>query len=92
MSSVEIEFDPAKDAKNIGECGIPLALGADVLANPVVEFVDGRRDYGERRMVAVGEIDGRLYVCVYTVRGMARRIVSLRKANPKEVRKWRGSS
>jgi uncharacterized DUF497 family protein len=88
---VEIEFDPAKDAKNRRERGLPLALGAVVLANLVVEFEDDRRDYGERRMIAVGTIAGRLHVCVYTMRGTMRRILSLRKANPKEVRKWQGS-
>lgn len=88
---MEIEFDPAKDAKNRRERGLPLALGAVVLANLVVEFEDDRRDYGERRMIAVGTIAGRLHVCVYTMRGTMRRILSLRKANPKEVRKWQGS-
>jgi len=85
---VEIEFDPAKDDRNRCERGLPLVLGAVLLANLVVEFEDDRRDYGERRMIAYGTIAGRLHVCVYTVRGETRRIISLRRANQKELRRW----
>ena len=91
IAAVEIEFDPAKDAKNRRERGLPLALGAVVLATLVAEFEDTRREYGERRMVAVGTTADRLHVCVYTMRGTAHRIISLRKAKPAEVRKWRPS-
>ena len=85
---MEIEFDPAKDARNRRERGLPLALGAVMLANIVVEFEDDRQDYGERRMIAFGLIAGRLHVCVYTLRGETCRIISLRRANSKEQRRW----
>jgi uncharacterized DUF497 family protein len=85
---VKIAFDPAKDERNRSERGLPLALGAVVLANLVIEFEDDRKDYAERRMIAYGTIAGRLHVCVYTVRGETRRIISLRKANHKERRRW----
>ncbi len=91
MIAMGIEFDLAKDARNRRERGLPLALGAVVLANLVVEFEDDRRDYGERRMIAVGTVVGRLHVCAYTMRGTTYRIISLRKANAKEVRKWQPS-
>ena len=45
----------------------------------------GGRDYGEDRYRLLGEIDGRAYVVVYTVRGSAVRIISARKTNAKEV-------
>jgi uncharacterized DUF497 family protein len=54
----------------------------------VGEIDDTRRDYGERRMIAFGMIGDRLRVCVYTQRGEVYRIISLRKANRKEVRRW----
>ena len=88
---MEIDFDAEKDADNRRHRGLPLALGAVVLANLVVEFEDTRRDYGERRVIAVGTIAGRLHVCVYTMRGEICRIISLRKANTKEGRKWQPS-
>ncbi len=46
---------------------------------------DMRRDYGEDRYRLIGVIDGRVHVVVYTVRVSAVRIISARKANPKEV-------
>ena len=46
---------------------------------------DRRRDYGEDRYRLLGTVDGRAYVVVYTTRGSAIRIISARKANPKEV-------
>ena len=46
---------------------------------------DRRRDYGEDRYRLLGAVDGRTYVVVYTARGSAIRIISARKANPKEI-------
>ena len=83
-----IEFNPAKDARNRRERGLPLALGAVVLANLVGDVEDTRRDYGERRMIAFGLIGPRLHVCVYTMRGENYLIISLRVAKQQEVQKW----
>ena len=81
---VDFEFDPAKDAKNIKERGISLAL-APMLFDSLLDVVeDDRRDYGEKRFVAYGEIAGRLFVCVFTDREKVRRVISLRKANSRE--------
>ena len=51
---------------------------------PVVEQIDGRRDYGERRMQAVGTAAGKTLLCIYTDRDQVRRIISLRYANRRE--------
>jgi uncharacterized DUF497 family protein len=72
-----------KDARNRRERGLPLVLGAVVLANLVVEYED------DQRMIAYGVIAGRIHVCVYTVRDETWRIISLRKANQREQRRWR---
>jgi uncharacterized DUF497 family protein len=79
-----IEFDPAKDAKNVADRGISLARAAELFQGVYVAAEDDRRDYGETRMIAFGRIDGRLHVCIYTDRGDVRRIISLRKANGRE--------
>jgi len=50
-----------------------------------VIFEDIRRDYSEARFVAYGYIHARLMVVVYTMRGDTVRIISLRKANKREV-------
>jgi uncharacterized DUF497 family protein len=88
---MKIEFDTAKDAANIARRGLPLALAAILLKARIVIEIDKRRDYGETRMIAIGEIDGRPHVCVYTMRGSVHRIISLRKANRREIDAYRKS-
>lgn len=88
---MEIEFDAAKDAANIAERGIPFAFAAILLSAPHELEVDDRREYGEVRMIATGEIAGRVHVCVYTMRGDAFRIISLRRANRRESDAYRES-
>jgi uncharacterized DUF497 family protein len=85
---VEIEFDDGKDAVNRAKHGVSLALGALILANPVGEVIDDRRDYGEQRMNAFGLVQGRLFACTYTMRNDTRRIISVRRASRQEQRTW----
>jgi uncharacterized DUF497 family protein len=88
---MDIEFDPAKDQANIAKHGLPLVVGEAVLRNLVGEVVDVRHQ-AEERMIAFGMVAGRLLVCVYTVRGNAARIISVRMASRKERQQWLGSS
>jgi uncharacterized protein len=81
---LQIEFDPDKDARNIALRGVSLTESAVLLQGFVVGWEDRRRDYGERRMIAIGEIGGREFVCVYTLRSETYRVISLRPANRKE--------
>ena len=79
-----MEIDPAKDAMNIARRGISLAEAEVLLNGFTVAFEDLRRDYGETRIIAVGEIHGVEFVCVYTLRRDKARVISLRRANRKE--------
>ena len=79
-----IEFDPQKDARNIATHGISLAEAEALLSGFVVAKIDDRFDYGEVRVIATGEITGRVFVCVYTRRGDAYRPISLRPAKRRE--------
>jgi uncharacterized protein len=79
-----IEFDPAKDAVNIANHGISLEAAEELLAGFIVEVEDKRIAYGETRIIAFGEINNRVFVCVYTMRGENYRPISLRPANRKE--------
>lgn len=49
---------------------------------------DNRTDYGELRYITVGWLDARLVVLVWTPRRRARRVISMRKANGREIRKF----
>ncbi len=81
-------FDIAKDAANQAKHGISLALAEVLFAGPHVSVSDDRFNYGEMREVAFGLINGRLFVCVYVDRGAQRRVISLRKANRREVKRY----
>ncbi len=85
---MEITFDPAKRDKAIAERGLDFAEAPQVFSGPIFEFEDDRNDYGEQRMVCVGRLSGRLVVIVYVQRGDARHIISMRKANDREDRKY----
>jgi uncharacterized protein len=86
--SMEISFDPAKDAANIQERGIPLAFGAVLLARAVGELEDTRRDYGEVRQRAFAEVEGKWFQCVYTLRGDVRHIITVHRIDEKRVKRW----
>jgi len=52
------------------------------------EIEDDRRDYGETRFNAFGMVNGRMFVCTYTMRGDTYRLISVRKASRQEQRIW----
>jgi uncharacterized protein len=85
---MDIEFDAGKDEVNRLKHGAPLALGAEVLRNRVGQILDDRRDYGEARFNAFGLVNGRLFVCTYTMRDQTYRLISVRKASKQEQRIW----
>ena len=83
---MDFSFDPAKNARNIAVHGISLARAADFDWHAAVNLEDTRHDYGERRFKALGHIESRLYVLIYTPREGRAHVISLRKANKREVR------
>ena len=74
--------------ENRAKHGVPLAIGLHVLDAMMGEVEDTRHDYGETRMQAFGMVEGRLFVCVYTLRGDVYRLISVRKASRQEQRSW----
>ncbi|HEY5048923.1 MAG TPA: BrnT family toxin [Rhizomicrobium sp.] len=88
MAAVGYVFDPAKDAVNRAKHGVPLALAEVLFAGPHLSMTDDRFEYGEVRELAFGFIRNRLFVCVYADREGERRVISLRKANKREVKRY----
>ena len=83
---MHIEYDPNKDTANQQKHGISLALAAQIQWEDVLCFVDDRQDYGEVREVGFAVIEQRLYVVVFVQRDQTMRIISLRKANKREMK------
>ena len=61
-----------------------MARADSIFAGATLTIADDRKDYGEPRFITIGRLDGRMVVAVWTPRGAARRIISLRKANDRE--------
>jgi len=85
---VEYVYDPAKDRTNRAKHGVSLALAEVLFAGPHLSMTDDRFEYGEAREVAFGLINDRLFVCVYTDQEAERRVISLRRANRREVKRY----
>ena len=83
-----IEFDQTKRAQTLSERGLDFAHAAKVFVGTVTTTPDERRDYGEPRFITAGTLDGRTVVLVWTPRGEARRIISMRYANEREIAKY----
>ena len=82
------DWDPPKSDKNLRERGFGFDYAARVFAGRVVLVADKRRDYGEERIRAIGAIDGRAFVGVFTIRGCVLWIISAWNASGKDLRLW----
>lgn len=85
---MNIEFDPAKNQRNIEKHGISLLDAQAFDFASALIAADNRFDYGEQRYNAIGWQNGRLHVLTFTLRGENLRAISLRKANKREVAKY----
>ena len=85
---MKTEYDARKDATNQAKHGVSLALASAIHWADVLCFVDDRADYGEVREVGYAVIAQRLYVVVFVQRGDTMRIISLRKANKREIKHY----
>ena len=82
---MQIEFDATKQAKTLAERGLDFADAGQVFAAPFLTLPDTRLNYGEDRFVTFGDLNGRWVIVVWTPRGAARRIISMRYANEREI-------
>jgi uncharacterized DUF497 family protein len=81
---MKVEWDAAKNRSNFAKHGFDFADAEQVFAGPCVTFTDERFDYGEKRFVTLGVLDGREVAIAYAARGESTRIISMRKANGRE--------
>ena len=81
---MKIEFDRAKREATLSHRGLYMARADEVFAGNTITVEDDRMEYGEKRFITVGLLERRMTVLVWTPRGEARRIISMRKANARE--------
>ncbi len=86
---VRITFDPTKRAATLEERGLDFTEAPEVFAGTVIDIPDRRVNYGEDRVITIGLLRARMVVVVWTSVGEdARRIISMRKANDREQRRF----
>jgi len=91
--SRDFEWDHAKEAANFEKHGLTFS-DAGLVWRDInrTEEVDPRQDYGETRLRTTGHYSSdTLLTVVFTMRGHRIRIISARKANKNERRKYRQS-
>ena len=86
---MSFSWDARKSAANLAARGFDYAFASLIFDGPTLEKEDRRRDYGERRIVAIGLAQGIALTVVYTDRRRAgqdteRRIISARRSNRHE--------
>ena len=85
---MDYEFDPVKNESNIDKHGLSLADAGGFEWETAVVREDVRSQYAEPRFEATGYIGDRLHVVVFCLRTEVVRVISLRKANPREVKSY----
>ena len=85
---MRIEFDPSKDVTNQAKHGVSLSVADELDWEFALIWVDERFEYGEMRMIALAPKTEILYYVAFVDRIDARRIISLRRANRREVKHY----
>lgn len=85
---MDITYDAAKNRRNIAERGLSFDLVEEFDFSSAKVAIDTRHNYGETRYVGIGYIGQRLHVVVFTRTETGLRVISLRKANNREVKEY----
>jgi uncharacterized DUF497 family protein len=85
---MELEYDPAKRESTLVKHGVDFEDARHFAFSTALAWQDERRDYGEVRWVAIGFLGKRLHVICFTETELGIRVISFRKANPREVKKY----
>lgn len=85
---MRIEFDVLKDRANNNKHGLSLEFATELDWENSLVWIDERREYGESRMIALAPSTGTLYYVAFVDRDDIRRVISLRRANRREVKHY----
>ena len=85
---MRIEFDVQKDRANKDKHGLSLEFATELDWENYLVWIDERREYGESRMIALAPSTGTLYYVAFVDRDDIRRVISLRRANRREVKHY----
>lgn len=86
---MRFEWDAAKNGSNLQKHGVDFVFATRAFADQnavTVQLVRG----GETRSATLAAIEGRVFVIVWTIRSGFVRIISARKANARETKRYYG--
>jgi len=79
--TTESEWDVDKETANLQKHGVSFSQAAAAFLDPfAVDWIDDREDYGEQRVILLGQSDGQVFTVIYTERDTRIRIISARRA------------
>ena len=73
---MDFEWDEEKRKKIMSERGIDILDAALIFEKEVLTKEDRRDDYGERRFISMGMVDGECYVVVHAMRNGNIRLIT----------------
>lgn len=82
------EWDEEKRHQNINKHGVDFIDVIDFFNSIRVDALDYRKPYGENRWISYGKLNNRVMVLIFTKRGDIIQLISFRKANSREVKKY----
>jgi len=85
---MKLSWNEAKRQITLDQRGLDFASALELFEGLHFTAADLRKDYGEQRFISAGTIAGRLCITVWTPRGNTRHIISLRKANDREQKRF----
>lgn len=85
---MDFEWDNDKQKSNLQKHGVDFLDAVRIFSNPVLEWVDNRKDYGEKRIMTMGYDDENYFIVVSTWRDKNRRVISVWKAGTDEKEKY----
>ena len=85
---MQFSYHETKNQANLAKHGLPLSDAELLEWDLLFSEQDARRNYGEVRTIGYAPIGMRLYCVVFTARDEVTRVISLRKANNKEVDRY----
>jgi uncharacterized DUF497 family protein len=87
---MKVEFDPIKRNLTLAERGLDFLDAPIVIENAVTTFEDTRFEYEETRLVTYGLLNRRLIAVVWVEIEGGMRVISMRKANNREQKRYQG--
>jgi uncharacterized DUF497 family protein len=87
--TMKFEWDEEKRLANVVKHGVDFTDACRLFEGPFMIMTDNRRDYGEIRSIAFGHVESRLIAAAFTKRQDIIRIISARKANDREKKRFK---